>query len=183
MYDGRYVHQYPTSYTLTPSPRRHGRSFVIRSRVGEKVYSVNPKNLSFRETKTLNEYRSQASPILRMHQQLFSARSTIIISDEDHETQLILQKASIVNCNHPNIQGFLKHRKTHHDLLISAEEDGRKFSFRDRRSNQVATGVRYRTTKRGDRPKQYAYKIYINPGYDISFFLMATVALFEIWQE
>ena len=182
LYNGLYIHNLPTIFTLYPSAKRHGRCFQVQNRRKETVYQITSKSPSLRETKVLTQYYHRKTPILRLQQLLFSARSTTIISDDDNDTLLILQKASFT-CSYPNVYVFIKNKRSTHDLIVEAQQDGRRFVFRDKATNCVVIGRRFRTTKRGHKPRKYAYTIRIAPGYDTALFIMAAAALFDIWQE
>lgn len=184
---GAFLMHQSTSYIVHPSGKKKGRSYTIHDRHRHTLFRINPKHITVSNVKTLVQYhRNVAVPLVRMKQSVFSARNSITISTPDNEPLLMLQKTTIVNVNTGKspVHGYIKEKTaTKPQLVITSDSSPYNYVIRDRRSNEVARIVRFRTTKRSQRPKRYSYKVYISPGYDIVVFLMCVACLHEIWED
>lgn len=94
---------------------------------------------------------------------------------------LILQKKSVIE--NRTVHGFVKGKPGRRpELVVKSDSKGRRFTFTDRRSIEIATVKRYATRSRSGE-RRFEYRMYVSPGYDTALFVMVMVSVHETLNE
>lgn len=167
--DGRYLTSHPTTLLLHPS----ATSWVMRHPHSARLFTLTRPHSLLSRDRVLLDART-ARPVLRARSSLFSARST---------TRLHAQGASLLTVHRKSpleprtFHAFLN-SGTRPDLVIRTDAKGRRFTFTDRRSIDVAT-VKKRTIRGSGGEKKVEYRMHLSPGYDAALFVTALVCVQE----
>lgn len=176
----RFLHSNPSVYAIHLS--RHAKSPVyhIRNVYQRTVFHIDHRHLCLHDVYTLYTHPSNR-PWLCVRGFFLSARSAMAITDIDGRPILILQKMSVISMKKRTMHGYTAKVAGRPDLVITSDHGARSFSFRDRRSNEVAHAKRRRRHDSGDDYSSKSYKMYISPGYDNALFVMCMVCIIHTW--
>lgn len=175
----RFLHSTPSIYAIYPSSSSNSSVYHVRDVHQRLVFRVDRSRLCLHDAHVLYTH-STNRPWLYVRGFLLSARSVMTITDIDGRPMLILQKMSVISVKKRTLHGYTAKVGGKPDLIITSDHNARAFSFRDRRSNEVAH-VKRRRDRPGNEHPGKSYKMYISPGYDNALFIMCMIYIIQTW--
>lgn len=175
----RFLHSTPSIYAIYPSSSPNSPVYHVRDIHQRVIFRVDRSRLCLHDVHVLHTH-STNRPWLYVRGFFLSARSVMTITDINGRPVLILQKMSVISMKKRVLHGYTSKVGGKPDLVITSDHKARTFSFRDRRSNEVAHAKRRRDYPSNEHPGK-SYKMYISPGYDNALFMMCMICIIQTW--
>lgn len=174
---GKFLESQPCTLVLHPS--RSESTWLVRNRRGARLFSLSRARAFLARERSLIDTRS-GHAVLRARAPSLSARSTVEVYADgaDRKSLLTLQKKSLFESR--TVHGFIHGKSSKKpELVIRSDSKGRKFTFTDRRSIEIATVKRYSARSRSGE-KRFEYRMHVSPGYDTALLAMCMVCVHEM---